>query len=180
MYAITSLLNPAADKQTKDMWSLLEKSCGLSGISMMPLPHFSWLVAGEIDDNAAQNALKNLAEEIVPFTTRTAGLGLFTGTNPVLYLAIVKNECLFKVHKKIWDVLIPFSGDVSNYYSAELWIPHITVAYKDLNPTNFSCAVKDLLLVPLDVEILVDNITLLYDIDDEDGIKEQFFLRGKD
>jgi 2'-5' RNA ligase len=180
MYAIASLLNPAADQQTRDLWSLLEKSCGLSGISMTPLPHFSWLAADECDAISAQKALKELSEEIVSFTTRTAGLGIFTGANPVLYLAVVKNEALFQVHKKIWDRLEPYSQNMSNYYSAELWIPHITIAYKDLNPTNLSCAAKDLLLVPLDVEILVDNITLLYHIDDEVGIKEQFYLRGKE
>ena len=180
MYAVASLLNPAADKQTRDLWRLLEKSCGLSGISMTPQPHLSWLAAGEYDASSAQNALKVLSEEIVPFTTRTAGLGLFTGANPVLYLAVVKNESLFRVHKIIWETLIPFSNNICNYYSGELWIPHITIAFKDLNPTNFSYAVKDLLLVPLGVEILVDNITLLYHVDDEVGIKDQFYLRGKD
>jgi len=180
MYAVASLLNPEADRQTRDLWHLLENSCGLSGISMTPLPHFSWMASGEYDACAAQNAIEDLAGEIVPFTTRTAGLGLFTGANPVLYLAIVKSECLFKVHKKVWDTLTPFSKNISNYYSAELWIPHITIAYKDLNTTKISCAVKDLLLVPLDVEIMVDNITLLYHIDDEVGIKDQFKLRGKE
>lgn len=180
MYAVASLLNPAADQQTRDLWSLLEKSCGLSGISMTPLPHFSWLAADECDAISTQKALKELSKEIASFTTRTAGLGIFTGANPVLYLAVVKNEALFQVHKKIWDTLEPYSLNMSNFYSAELWIPHITIAYKDLNPTNFSCAAKDLLLVPLDVEVLVDNITLLYHIDDEVGIKEQFTLRGKD
>jgi 2'-5' RNA ligase len=180
MYAVASLLNPAADKQTKDLWRLLENSCGLSGISMTPLPHFSWQAAVEYDARSAQAALKDLAEKIGPFKTRTAGLGMFTGPAPVLYLTVVKNECLFKIHKRIWDTLKPYSSNISNFYSTELWIPHITIAYKDLNPTNFSCAVKNLLLDPLDVEILVDNVTLLYHIDDEVGIKDQFYLRGKD
>jgi len=180
MYAVASLLNLTADKQTRDLWRLLENSCGLSGISMTPLPHFSWQAAVDYDASSAQAALKELAEKIGPFNTRTAGLGMFTGQAPVLYLTVVKNERLFKIHKMIWDTLEPFSSNISNFYSTELWIPHITIAYKDLNPTNFSCVVKDLLLVPLDVEILIDNVTLLYHIEDEVGIKNQFYLIGKD
>lgn len=101
MYAVASLLNPAADKQTRDLWRLLENSCGLSGISITPLPHFSCQFAGEYDARSAQTALKDLAEKIGPFKTRTAGLGMFTGPAPVLYLTVVKNECLFKIHKVI-------------------------------------------------------------------------------
>jgi hypothetical protein len=53
MYAVASLLNPAADKQTRDLWRLLENRCGLSGISMPSLPHFSWQAASEYDASSA-------------------------------------------------------------------------------------------------------------------------------
>ena len=83
MYAVASLLNPAADKQTRDLWSLLEKSCGLSGISMTPLPHFSWLAADECDAISATEMLSKIyLRKLSPFTTRTAGLGIIYRRKP--------------------------------------------------------------------------------------------------
>ena len=39
------------------------------------------------------------AGQSAPFVVRSAGLGLFTGLAPVLYLAVVKTDNLMKVHR---------------------------------------------------------------------------------
>jgi 2'-5' RNA ligase len=111
---------------------------------------------------------------------QTVGLGLFTGPVPVLYLALVKTGMLMKVHDLLWELIGPLATVLNSHYSPDLWMPHITVAYQDLTSDNLACTVKNLIYRPVELKIHVDQLALLYQINEDTGIRSFFPFKGKD
>ncbi len=174
MYAIATLLDPDSDTQTREFWQLLEADCGLAGIHAAPLPHFSYQGAEDYQVDRVEKILKEIAGNMVPFTVRTAGLGLFTGSVPVLYLALVKTKTLMDIHRELWEKTGLLATDLNQRYSPERWMPHITVAYQDLDAEKLACAVKNLIFRPVELDIHVAQLALLYQINNDTGVKSYF------
>lgn len=178
MYVVASLLNPAATHQTQEIWQWLEEQCGLAGIKLTPLPHFSWQAAEEFHIQKAEEAINRLSGQTAPFTVHTAGLGIFTGPNPILYLSLVKNRRLLELQEAIWSAVEPFAERPNPYYQPASWIPHVTLAYRDVNPQNLACAIQDLAFRPMAFEIMVDHLALIYEIEGQIGIKFRYDFTG--
>ncbi len=174
MIAIASLLDIHANRHVEEIWDWLEANCGLSEIKLTPLPHFSWQTAESYDLDPLEAALQNLTLQITPFTVRTAGIGIFTGEIPVFYLALVKTAKLLTLHQMIWERISPFSRKLNELYDPEYWIPHISLAYRDITPGKLSCALEGLIYSPLDIEIVVDNLSVIYQVGGLDGVKSRF------
>lgn len=174
MYVVASLLNPAATRHTQELWLWLEEHCGLAGIKLTPLPHFSWLTAEEYNLAKMEDVLQKIASNTTPFLLTTSGLGIFTGTKPVLYTPLVKTRQLMELHETIRREGEPLAVNLNRYYEPETWIPHITLAYRDVNPDNLACAIQDLAFRPLILDVLVDHLALIYEVDGQIGIKFRY------
>jgi len=179
MLAIASLLNPDTDQQTRTMWQLLEEKCGLLGIKAAPYPHFSWFASEDIQWTPARRKLDRIAARIKPFTVWTAGLGIFSGPSPVLYVALVKSAELLETHRMIWRRMERYLVAPQNFYAPEQWMPHITIAHGDLDPEKLACAVQDLAFEKVRFEVAINNISVIYHNTKGIGIKSRFEL-GKD
>ncbi len=179
MIAIASLLDIHANRQVEEIWDWLEANCGLSEIKLTPLPHFSWQTAETYDIEPLEAALQGLTSRITPFTVRTAGIGVFTGEIPVFYLSLVKTSQLLSLHQMIWEHVSPFGRTINDLYAPEYWIPHISLAYRDITPAKLACALEGLIYSPLDIEILVDNLSVIYQVGGLDGVRSRFDFRMK-
>jgi 2'-5' RNA ligase len=173
MYAIASLLDPYSSQKIQELWNYLESDCGLFGIKETPLPHFTWQGANDYKFPQVTDALRKVATETSPFMVKTAGLGIFTSENPILYLSLVKSYPLMKAHKDIWDAVQSNVDQLIEYYAPDSWMPHITLAYHDLNRKNLPCALSKLSFRSLDFEITVNNLAVIYQINQRVGLKEQ-------
>lgn len=176
MLAIASLLDPEADQQTRSMWQMLEDKCGLFGIMAAPYPHFSWFASEDIVWSPARRKLARIARKIKPFKVRTAGLGIFSGPVPVLYVALVKSPELLEIHRAMWKRMEKHLVKPLDYYSPEEWMPHITIAHGDLDPAKISCAVEDFAFESVKFEVAINNISVIYHSDKGVGIKSRFEL----
>ncbi len=161
MNGIASLLNDPHKSQVESIWQELEAKCGLIGVRVTPLPHFTYQVVEAYDQPQLVRIIREIAQKAMPFTVYTTGVGLFTGNTPVIYLPLVKNDLLLHFHKVIWDRTIELAHGVSPYYSPELWIPHITLGYGDVTNFNLGCAMETLAFRELNWEIAVDNLTFI-------------------
>ncbi len=177
MIAIASLLDVHANRQVEEIWDWLEATCGLSEIKLTPLPHFSYQTAESFDIDPLEAALQDLAFGIAPFTVRTAGIGVFTGEIPVFYLSLVKTARLLTLHQMVWERVSPFGRTINELYAPEYWIPHISLAYRDITPTKLACALEGLIYSPLDIEIVVDNLSVIYQVGGLDGVRSRFDFR---
>ena len=180
MYAIVTSLDADQDKQTRTIWNKLSDQCKLVGMEMFPLPHFSWQGAESYDLIKVKEVLGDFCQMIEPFQVITAGLGLFTGNIPVLYISVVKNRQLLELHERLWSITKIHSANRNLYYAPEEWIPHITVAYKDVTPEKLGCAVEDVLYTPIKFTVEVNSVSMVHAVGEDIGIDWKInFGRGE-
>lgn len=79
-----------------------------------------------------------------------------------------------ELHETIRREGEPLAVNLNRYYEPETWIPHITLAYRDVNPDNLACAIQDLAFRPLILDVLVDHLALIYEVDGQIGIKFRY------
>jgi 2'-5' RNA ligase len=178
MFAIASLLDTSSDLRTRELWDYLLGQCGLLGIYSTPTPHVTWQVAESYPEEI-NDQLERLAKNLAPFYVRVAGLGIFTGNKPVIHLSLVKTSQMMIFHQMIWTVLSRFASSLNEYYSPVRWMPHITIAYRDLTSEKMICALENLAFQTLETEMLVDNISLIYSFESNNGLVARFELEGK-
>lgn len=169
MFAIVSLLDSASRSQVQRIWNELETNCGLTGVRVTPYPHFTWHTADSYESNHLESYLAKLAETVKPFTVQSTGLGIFTGVSPVIYVPVVKNQVMIKIHEKIWHEAKDLSNQANSHYSPDLWIPHITLAFKDITPEKMNCSLKQLSNRNFDWEIKIDNFAIVCQVENRVG-----------
>lgn len=140
MYGIVSELPEPYYHIVEDLWDELERECGLSGIRKTPIPHFSWHVAKQYDVDKSSEIIEKLALDVSPFRVRTAGIAVFTGESPIVQIPLVRNNQMNSLHDRIWEAIKPAAQDIMEYYNSDYWIPHISLAYPDVNRDNLNCA----------------------------------------
>ncbi len=161
MNGIASLLDDPASACVRHLWQELEVRCGLVGVKLTPFPHLTWQVTEDYDLPRLEFALRTLAGQVKPFSIHTSGLGLFTGENPIIYVSIVKDEALMCFHSLLWERMAGIAFHPALYYSPGQWVPHITLAYKDLTSANLDCAMQSLAFQSFNWEIQIDNLILV-------------------
>lgn len=180
MHGLVSLLDKKHFNLVEEIWQDLENNCGLKGIHVTPLPHFSWQIAEDYDWDALELALQEIAATIEPFTVRTTGLALFTGESPVVFIPVVRTKELSEFHDAIWQQLALISSKPSLYYAPSFWMPHISLAYGDVDAEKLNCLMEKLASRTFNWEIEIDNLTLIYEPEGTIGqIRYKFNLGEK-
>lgn len=178
MLAIASLMNLQADQKTFQIWNLLEELCMLSQVKMAPIPHFSWQSAEDYDLEPLLKTIEECANRTCPFRLYTGGMGIFSGKDPVFYLALVKNHAMIDLHELLWNKAQQYAIKMNSFYQPDFWIPHITLAHQDINSENLSCAIQNLMHAQLMFEFQVDNLAVLYRNEVSYGTIARFDLKG--
>jgi 2'-5' RNA ligase len=175
VHGIVSLLDPMHDGKVKALWSSLENECGLIGIKITPIPHFSWHVAEDYNLTRLVPILQGLSEATIPFTVRTTGIAVFTGSRPVIYIPVVRDANLTVLHQQIWQRAGEASSHPSPFYAPQSWLPHITLAHGDVDRQASLCALEKLAGRDFSWEIQIDNFALVMQQDDAVGKLDQVF-----
>ena len=176
MITIATLLDTNSDFQTRQIWNDLEFACSLSEISLLPYPHFSWQSAQNYDLLKVDQVISGILENLQPFPVMLTGIGLFLDPFPVIYLNMVVSETILLLHEKLWNELNLYTTYRNEYYKPGLWQPHITIAYGDVDQYKLACAFENLLNKELKFKIIVDNVSVLYNINGEAGIKKKIMI----
>lgn len=174
VHGIVTLLDEAHYGMVEELWLEFERKFGVSWLSRrIPYPHISFHVAEEYRIAPVEAALSALAGETAPFKVKVAGLGIFTSAEPVLVLNVVRSRELDSLQRRIWNAVDGMAAGVLAYYRPENWMPHITLAQGDLTDTRLPRLVGALMNRRFDWEIMINNVTLMYD----DGIKHDIRMR---
>lgn len=164
MNGIVALLPAEYSEQVEEVWRDLEQEFRVSFVAKrVPFAHFSYHVAAEYDLEVLENALSRLVQGWQPITVRTSGLGIFANADDlVLYIAVTRPPALSRFHAALWVAPIGATG-ASAYYAPDAWMPHITLAQRDLTPDLLGHIVRRLSTRRLDWELSVDHVALLVD-----------------
>jgi len=161
MHGLVSLLPEPYYESVKTIWQELETRFGLSGIQVTPHPHFSWQIGEDYPTNLLEEAAKEASMSTPPLQITTAGLGLFTGPHPVIFISVVKSPALAAVHRMIWQRFEDMRQEVSPLYSPDLWMPHISLAYEDVTPVNIGAAMQWLAFQDFNWKMTINNISYI-------------------
>ena len=178
MYAVVSLLDEAHYRQVEELWDQLKDHCCIAGIYRTPFPHFSYHVAPGYDLALLRTRLEQFARTTPPFRVRTAGLGIFTGPNPVIYMPVVRSPLLSALHQALWPAVEETATGGLTYYQPDLWIPHITLGHGDLCHENLGPVVQFLNQKSLVWEIAIENLAVISSTGSPDGLYLKLPLTG--
>ena len=183
MQGIVSLLDDASAQATRALWAELEREHGLrEAARSTPYPHISFHLAGDYDLARVGMVMRSMAAHIAPFTLRIIGLGAFTAFEPVLYLAVERTPALDALHATLWRELTNerVAREPSPLYASASWIPHVTLAQRDLTPGALESLLAAWSSRDFCRDVFVSDLTLLYRGPGEASYAplEQFKLNG--
>lgn len=176
MYAVTTLFDLNRQPAFAQMWQKLQNECGLVTANEVSFVHLSWQGAQAYHMEPVRARLNDIAGKTHSFKVRVAGIGMFTGPEPVLYLNLVKNRSLLELHEVLWEGMLPHAKEMNAYYAPEEWVPHVTLVYGILLPEDLACAVKGLMYQPLSAELDIDNLAMIFLHDGSVGIDSRYRL----
>lgn len=163
MDGLVSLLPTPYYQQVESIWDELKEKFQLTGIRVTPYPHFSWQIAESYDELRLKGVMLQLASEARRFSIHTSGIGIFSGPQPVIYIPVVKNQALIEFHARIWERASPtvVGSFPSAYYHPDHWMPHISLAYNDVNEENIAGVMTHLAFKSYDWEMEIDNLAFI-------------------
>ena len=155
---VVSLLDDQHTTLVESIWRELEMDCGLTGIQVTPIPHFTWQVVEKYNWDVLEEKIQQLSSDLEPFYVHTTGLSFFSGESPVAYIPIIRTKNLSEIHEFIWHTSSPAAVNPAAYYSPELWMPHITLAIFDVDRETIQCIVSKLAFRNLDWKIRINSL----------------------
>lgn len=167
MHRLVSLLPEQHARRTQDLREQLDATFGLNTVRNTLIPHFTWQAAQSYDFEHLNALLAEISSEWRPFPLTTAGIGMFTGRRPVLYIPIVKTAQLLQLHQRIWQETQAAGQSFNPLFLPESWLPYIVLAAGGLNESNITEVLKFLSFRPFTWEMSIDNLTVLYQTGDE-------------
>lgn len=181
MHGLVSLLPQSYHQKVENIWEILEAQFNLVGFLVSPIPHFSWQIAEQYDQELLTENLTDFCQTIPPFKIRTSGLGLFTGMRQVIYIPIIKDCHLIELHAQIWRAVGSHARELSPLYGPDMWVPHITLVHENLTPDNIGPIMTFLSTETYQWEFQIDQLVLISDSASEDSklqIKARYPLLG--
>jgi 2'-5' RNA ligase len=176
MNGVVSLLDDFHNQAVHQLWAELAENFGLKGISITPIPHFSYHVAQAYDDSLLEQALTAVADKLEPFEVQTGGLGIFSGPVPVLYIAVTRTAELSRIHEQVYQHVVEHSRGEVSYYQPPTWTPHITLAHGDLTPAILGNVIPLLAGRNFDWRIKIDNVATIYSTGVQHTLRSRFPL----
>jgi 2'-5' RNA ligase len=159
--AIVATIPEPHGSQIRELWTGLEERFNVHSELTSEFPHFSLHVAGSYDVDVVREKLAAFAAEHPPLRVRTAGLGMFTRNQHIVYIPVVRNPRLNDFHRDLWKVVSGRGDEVAAYYRPERWIPHITLALEKVDRYNLGGAIQWLADQKLDWVFDVAELALL-------------------
>ncbi len=173
MYGVVALLDARHCEMVEAIWAEFKREFGLDSAYLAPVPHFSYHVAERYNLEKLERELRLLAPQVKPFIVRTNGLGIFTGTTPVLYVPVIRTPLLTVLHQNMWEPVSATAVNPSPYYHPENWRPHITLAHRDVNDETLPKLVRLLLPREFNWEIRIEALAVIGDSSEGNGLMLQ-------
>lgn len=177
MHGIVSLLDDQHTELVEPLWAEMAQRFSVGNPAAAFVPHFSYHVAEAYDLDRLAGILERLAKETAVFPIQAAGIAIFPGAEPVIYIPVARNLALTQLHEHVWTAVTPHSQNSIPYYAPAGWFPHITLAHKEIAPDNIGPIITWLHRQNIAWTIPVDNLTILGEVDGRHQTHHHFNLR---
>lgn len=163
MHGIVSLLDDRHTELVGKLWVEMARQFGVANAAEMFVPHFSYHVAESYDVGRLNGVLDEVARETAVFTIQTAGVAVFPGPEPVIYIPAARHLALTQLHERLWTAVTPISQGSVDHYAPAGWLPHITLAFRNVTLDKLGSVVTWLQGQSIAWTIPIDNLVLVYD-----------------
>jgi 2'-5' RNA ligase len=140
--SISSDLTGRAADQVSELWKRWRLSFGIRAAADAIRPHVTWVV-GEVPHTALLGPLADLATRSAPFDVAFDGIGTFEEEVCVVYLRVRPDEGLRALHAEVFHLCVGAGLQPWPNYDPASWIPHVTLAMRDIEAGQFPALVAD-------------------------------------
>jgi 2'-5' RNA ligase/ribosomal protein S18 acetylase RimI-like enzyme len=179
LMAVITILNGEAYQQARQIQRWMQEE---HEISQPPLyqPHLTFAIGEKCGGRQALiQQLSALAGEIDPFEIAMTGLGIFS-PKPTLYLPVPRGPDLASLHERISQLFSEIGCGNKLYYQPQYWMPHITLASRDLTPERLGAIVPEMLSHTLPTTSRLACLVLVEEVEEDHwAICYEFPLRGE-
>ena len=95
-------------------------------------PHISLQVVEGRLSQAAVDALRASLKKQEPLDVYFRGVGRFYFPRPVIYVTVVRNRSLERLHRRVRRALRPFGLQADRLYGRRQWVPHLSLVLDDV------------------------------------------------
>jgi 2'-5' RNA ligase len=135
IYAVVSLLGGDAYDEVMAIWQLLERRFGLRAAQEALHPHITYFVGEGGDLPTLRECVAAASSAEQPLPIRLDGVGLFPLPTPVLFLRAVHSAALARLYERVVDAAHGAGTTIWPHYTPAQWVPHVTLALRDLHPS---------------------------------------------
>ncbi len=162
MAAIAAPLDEVHAAKVSELWDLLERELGLTqAAAISPVPHFSFQSARDYDLALLADVVEKIASAARPLRVHTAGVGVFPGAAPVVYIPVVRSPELTRLQVALWSAGAVATDKPLPEYHPAAWIPHVTLAQGDVSSRTVGAAIQLLNERDLTWDLAVDSLAII-------------------
>ena len=169
MQAIVSELDDAHREMALDIWGGLKAVTGLKQLEGAANPHFTYQSAARYDTTAAAGTLRRIAAATAAFAVETGAAAVLRGPRHVVYLPVLANDALSRLHEALWSDLGPLAEDRRSAHAPDSWAPHLTLAAGRIDEARMPGVLRFLAGRDARWHVSVTNICLVPDTSTADG-----------
>ena len=161
MPGVIALLPNPFSSRIESLWETMERDFGIPRGYPGAIPHLTFHLGSHDIEAGAEALVERLAAATTPFTVRTSGLGVFGGDVPVLHLMVARSPAVASLAERLTAELDAAGFPSTDpYFAADMWIPHITIAHRNLAGIEPGPVLAWLVKQPLAWEIPVRSLSI--------------------
>lgn len=153
-------------EEARRLWMLFETEYGSKGVQSFDFPNITFQAGPCRDVSLLKENLGALAHQLQPFEVVIDGLGYFESPSKVVFLKVRPTADLRRSHQAVSEWLEKHFGSLYHNYLPGAWIPHVTVAMKDLTDEAFTRAMHQLRQYHPHYRQILANINLVHSFGD--------------
>ncbi|NOK61896.1 MAG: hypothetical protein GFH27_549289n409 [Chloroflexi bacterium AL-W] len=162
VYGVSSDLTGNAYDAVMVLWRYLENHYGLRMVQAAIRPHMTYVVGECRKPRALATKLDEIAFKIEPHEIHIDGIDVFEGPHPVVFLKVAKTAYLEQVYHQLHDAMTEAGMSVQKQYQPAQWVPHVTLAFRDVPPQSLTPIVQELAALSYHVKSRLASVDLIH------------------
>lgn len=180
MPGIISLLPEPFAASVERLWDGMNHEFGVPRGYPGGVPHITFHLGARDAEPGAAGVVETVAKRTAPFGITTAGLGVFGGPKPVVHLAVARSPQVARLAEDLEAAMAAAGFPTTDpYFTPERWMPHITIAHRNLAGIELGPLLAWLVSQPLGWEIPLSALSVARETEFGADILATFPLSGR-
>lgn len=179
MPGVIALLDDVHSARVEALWDEMERRFRVPKGYPGALPHITFHLGGHDVDAGAEAVVQHVSGRTKPLTISTSGLGVFGGPAPVFYLSVARSPEVAALAEELSSELAAAGFPSTDpYFGPDRWIPHITIAHRNLAGVELGPLLAWLVEQPLAWEVPLGSLSIARETERSAEVLATFPLSG--